>query len=90
MKVKVTYCINYNGALIEVDDVAIDDWNDPKAEAVMNKVVDFAYGECDDDGDGEITFCGDINQVKEVATDSVKEIYGPDVEVEFEVDSSSS
>lgn len=83
MKLKCVYESNINGFRIDNDEF---EWDDTRSEAVRNEVVDFANELCDEDG----MFEGNIEDVKRTTIEAVSQHFGPDFEVEFEVDSLTS
>jgi hypothetical protein len=90
--VKVTYCSNYNGCYISTpvdgDECSLDEFPEhaEKYGKVVTDIVDFAVDDCDEDGEFE----GSIKALREFATKVVKEAFGKNVKVTFEVDSFST
>jgi hypothetical protein len=79
--IEVTYCSNYNGASLHSATIDVSEFED----IITDNIVDFAYGDCDDDG----CYHGDIDELEEFCVKTIREKFG-DVNVVFEEDTFST
>ena len=88
MKVKITYCSNYNSVDVVVDGKAID-WNaDPKLDAMTEEMCDWANQFCNEEEGG--LWEGDDDALVMEFTTIAKKHLGDNVEVEVDFDNFSS
>lgn len=81
MKFNVTYQSNYNGCDVESDDANHEQCGKLQ-DALINKLYEF----CDDDG------CSTLDEegIEEMIIQEAQSLFGQDVEVEVDIDGTSS
>ena len=83
--IEINYQSNYNGCYLYSPEID-DSLDDEKAQRCVGLIVAHAYNDCTADGEFE----GNFKELREFAIKTVRHEYGDEVDVTFQVDSSST